>query len=147
MQVWSVTVLFPKRCARSKSSIDFGSLAICLYKLQDVHCIYIYMSLWVLIDCQKSESKTSPGSEAKTMILEPVFTKQHSKSPRAAEIATPVDRFLDLKLYVEWISSIATVIPALEEAVFVQCAAGGTANVQELSYLRKTTTDNQQKVV
>jgi hypothetical protein len=38
------------------------------------------------------------------MTLEPVFTKQHSKRPRAAEIAAPVDlgaRLPDLKLYVE----------------------------------------------
>jgi len=67
------------------------------------------MSLWVLVDCRKSESTTSPGPrvagpEVKTMILEPVFTKQHSKSPRAAETAAPVDlggRLPDVKLYVE----------------------------------------------
>jgi hypothetical protein len=67
------------------------------------------MSVWVLMLCRKSESTTSPGPrvagpEVKTMTLEPVFTKQHSKRPRAAEIAAPVDlgaRLPDLKMYVE----------------------------------------------
>lgn len=53
------------------------------------------------------------GPEVKTMILEPVLTEHPSRSPTAADIATPVDlsgRLPGLPRSEEWISSIAVVM-------------------------------------
>jgi len=67
---------------------------------------------------QRSESTTIPGPivagpEVKSMILEPVVTRQDSRSPRATEMAVPVHlggRVAEEESNVEWISSIAEVM-------------------------------------